>query len=146
MVHQFPVALRLARLLAHAPQLSLHFSLNVLQPSQVFLNTLEFPQSLLFFGFETANARRLFKEGTPFQRRSGEESIHLALLDDAISLTAQTATQKQLFNVAQACGLMIDEVFAVTIAVNASGNSYLIRVERKKSARVVERQRNLSHA
>src|SRR5262249_55758315 len=99
-----------------------------------------------FLGLEAANAGRLFEDRTPLLGGRLQEHVHATLFDDAIGVGARTGAEEQLFNIAEAADLVVDEVFALAAAVDAAGDLHLVGLGGEQAAGVVERHRHLGQA
>src|SRR5262249_4143872 len=112
----------------------------------VQIGALELPESFDLLGFEAADAGGFLENGAPFLGGRLEQDVDSALLDDGIGFGSRAAAEKELLDVFEARGLLIDEVFTLAAAVDSAGNLHFLGFRSQGATKVVERHRNLGHA
>ena len=142
-IAKFLIAPGFAGLLADGSQPSLDFVDNVGKTEQVLFDALQTPQSFDLFGLEAADARRFFEDHAAIARRSLQQHIDFALLDDAVGLGGGAGAGKQIADIAQPARLAIDEVFTLAAAIDPARDVDLSGVDRQLAVGIVEDERRL---
>ena len=96
-----------------------------------------------FFRLEPRDASRLLEDPTPVLGRRLEQSIHFALLNQAVRIYANACTSEKIFDILEAARLAVDSVLAVSAAKNASTDLNLIRVVPEDARGIIQYQSHL---
>ena len=136
----------LARLVFDRPQPAVHLVDDVLEPQQILLDALQLPFGLFLARLVPADTRRLFKDEPPLLRVRLDQVRHLALLDDRVAADPHARIAKQLLDVLEPNGFLVDQVVALARAEQSAGDGHIIVVDGQRAVGVVERQIDLGHA
>src|SRR5262249_30051078 len=140
------IALCLCCLQTHAAKWLLDLVEDVLEALQVLIDPLQLAKRLGLLRLEAADARRLLEDNAPLLRRCLQQHIDAALFDDAVGVGTGAAAQKEVLDVLETTGLLVDEVLALAGAVDAAGDLDSLVVGGKAAVRVVEGECDLGHA
>ena len=69
---------------------------------------------------------RLFENRPPILGSTAQDEIDLALLHDRVGASPDTGIHEELVNIAQPARRLVEEILALAIAENASGNADLV--------------------
>src|SRR5262249_49961192 len=119
---------------------------NVLQPLQVLVDAFALSKGLNLFCFEATDAGRFFKNRPALLGRRLEKHVHLTLLNDTVGVRSCPTSEEELLDVLEPAWLLVDEVFALTVAVDAAGDLHFIRLGAKHAAAVIEGHGHLGQA
>src|SRR5262249_22677009 len=86
------------------------------------------------------------EDAAAFLRRGLQQHIDPALLDDAISIRAGAGAEKQILDILEPAGLLIDEVLALAVPVNAASYLNFVGLGIEGTPAIVERHGNLGKA
>ena len=92
------------------------------------------------------NTGRLIKKGSPVLRLVGQDPVDLALSDDRIAFFSDAGVIKEFIDIPQSADSAVEQVFALTAAIDPAGNSDLAVIDRQGSVRVVQSDGNISKA
>ena len=119
----------------------------IIDAHQVLLRALETTLRLLLAVAVLGDPCRLLEDLPPVRTAGGQDLVDAALADDGVSLPAQTRVHKQLVDIPQPHGLLINIVFALPAAVVAAGDHHLAAVNGGEDPlAVVQHQRHLGKA
>ena len=135
--------LRLFRLEAQGLHPALQLREDVPQAHQVLLSLVQAALRLLFAVAVAGDARRLLKNLPAVLGTGGHDAVDLALADDGIAVPSQARVHKELVDILQAHGVLVDEVLALSRAVIPPGNGHRIVVEGKAPVGVVDGEGDL---
>ncbi len=142
----FVITLRLGRLRLHRAQLLGEFVEQIARSRQILLDIFELSQGLDFASLEATDSGGFLEDQAAILVRGLEQRIDAALLDDAVGALAGAGAEEQVFDVAQPAGLIIDEVFALAVAVDPASDADLIGFDVQEAFCVVADERDLGHA
>ena len=128
LVAEFLVLLRLADLPLQRADLPLHLPQDVRLAQQVLLGLLDLPQRLLAVRLELGDARRLLEHRAAVLGLGREDRVDLALRHHRIRACADARAHEEVLDVLQAARLLVDEVFARAVAVDAPRDRDLVVV------------------
>ena len=143
------VLLRLARLAAQAVQPLAQLGDEVRHPEEVGLGGLHLPFRRPPPGLVLRHPGRLFNEEASVFRLGGDNESHPALLNNGVGAGADAGAEKELDNVQEAAGRLVDEVLGLPRAKEAAGdgNFWVTGVLRREAVALGdgERQRHFGH-
>ena len=124
----FLVASRLGGLRANRAETTVDLVDDVRQAEHVLVDALEPTSCFELFRLESTDASRFLKDRTAVLGRGLQHHVDLALFDDAVRLGGDAGPRKQIANVAQPTGLMIDQVFTFAAPIDSPGDMHFRRV------------------
>ena len=139
-IGRFFVFAGLARLLPDGNQSAFDFIDDVRESQQILIDPFQSPQGFDLLRFEAADAGRFLEDHAPLARRSLQQDVDLALLDDSVSLGRGAGAGEKLADVAQPAGLPIEQILSFAAPVDSAGNLDLGRVRSKSLVGIVENQ------
>ena len=140
LVLQFQILFCLFRLDLQRLQLQLQLGDLVADAKQVVLGVLQFALRLLLAVAVLGNTGSLLKDFPAVAAFQGEDLVNAALADVGVALLAKTGVHKQLVDVPQTGGLLVDVVFAVAGAVIPAGDHDLVGIISQSTVRIVQGQ------
>ena len=140
------ILLRLGRLRVQSAYGFFQFLQQIANAVQVGIHFFELAQALDLFRFEATNPRRFLEDLPTIFRRSDEQRIDAALLDNAIRALPRAAAEEHFLDVFEPRKCTVDEVLALAVAVHAPRQLDFIAIELELPFRVVEGHRHLGHA
>ena len=146
---QLVVALGLARLALQRAELALDLRGEVGEPDEVLLGGVELAQGRRLALLELGDAGGLLEEHAPVLGVRVDDRADVALADDRVGLGVEPGVEEQLADVAQAAGVVVDEVLALARAVEPPGHAdlgELVVGRRQLLPGQLDGQRDLGHA
>src|SRR5262249_17476133 len=113
---------------------------------QVQFDGFELAKSFDFARLEPADPGGFFEDLAAVLMRRLQQGIDAALLDDRVSSLRGPGTEEEVLDVAQPARLLVDQVLALTVAVNAAGDLHFRSGDVDDAVGVVEGDGDLGHA
>ena len=114
------VTARLCRLPLQRPTLFLHLVHDVVDAREILLRCFELELRGATTALVLRDARGFFDELTAIGRAGAQNLADLSLLDDGVGLHAESGIHQEVLDVPQPAGRAVDQVFALTGAVQAA--------------------------
>ena len=146
LVAQSEILLRRLGLLAQGLDLKLQLIDLVVDAQEVFLRAGELALRLLLAVAVARDAGRFLKDLAAFVALAGNDLGDAALPDDRVPVAAEAGVHEQLVDIAQAAGLAVDIIFALSAAVIAAGDHDLGVLGVEDAGAVVKDERHLRKA
>ena len=134
------------RLLAQRLYLQLQLGDLIVDTHQILFGARQLALRLLLAVAELGDTCRLLKDLAALTALDGQNLINLALTDDRVALAAHTCVHKQLVDVLQAHGLLIDIILRFTAAVVTARHRHFRLIAVEDMLGIVDDQRNLRKA
>ena len=122
LVAQAEILLRRLGLLAQGLDLQLQLIDLVVDAQEVFLRAGELALRLLLAVAVARDAGRFLKDLAALVALAGNDLGDATLPDDRVPVAAEAGVHEQLVDIAQAAGLAVDIIFALSAAVIAAGD------------------------
>ena len=116
-------ALRSARLALKRPELALDLDGQVVQTDEILLGGVEFPQRRRLALLELGNPGCLLEQHPPVLGVCIDQGTDVPLADDGVGLGVEAGVEKQLADVAQPAGRVVDVIFALAGTIESSGDA-----------------------
>ncbi len=126
------------RLAKHCFQSCGHLAHDVGQPLAVLFCPLKPPESFGPAGAKLGDPGRFFKDASALLAARHEQLIDTSLLNDAVGLGGGAGAREEFADVAEATDLAVDQILALTAAVDAAADPHLIGGKRELAGGVVE--------
>ncbi len=133
-------------LVAQGRKLALNLGDNVVDSGEIRLRRFELPDRLPLADAIFLDTGGLFHKRAAILRLHGEHGVDLALPDDGVGITSHAGIEKQLVDIAQAAGNLVDQIVALAGSVEAARDRDLVEIERERARLVVESERGLGKA
>ena len=146
LVAQTEVLLRRLGLLTQGLDLQLQLIDLVVDAQEVFLRAGELALRLLLAVAVARDAGRFLKDLAALVALAGNDLGDAALPDDRVPVAAEAGVHEQLVDIAQAAGLAVDIIFALSAAVIAAGDHDLGVLGVEDAGAVVKDERHLRKA
>ena len=88
------------------------------EPLPVLLGSFESAERLRAAAAKLGDARGLLEDRAAIPSRGDEERIDAALLNDAVRLGRRSGAREELADIAEPRGFAVDEILALTVAVD----------------------------
>ena len=99
------------------------------QAEQILIDPLMSALNFLFSSIESADSGGFVEQDAALHGRILQERFNPSLFDDAVRLGAESGAAENLFDVFEADGLAIDEIFSFAAPIDTSGDMDFRRVE-----------------
>ena len=126
--------------------LSTDFRQDVTYTDQVGIRVFKLPLSFPFPDTIFLDARGFLKELTAGFWFCTENGINFRLTHNGVGATANTGIEKELSDVLEPAGRLVNEILRFTITIDPSRNRDFVKVQRKKAVLIVDSERDLSHS
>ena len=145
LVLQLLVAARLAGLALQGTDLALDLADDVGQAQQVGLGLLQLAQGLLAVGLELGDAGGLLEDAAAILGARGENGVDLPLGHHRVAVGADARAHEEALDVAQAAGVLVDEIGPLARAENAPRDRDLVELRVEDLVAVGEGDADLRH-
>src|SRR5690606_17322197 len=122
-----------------------YFKKQIFDAGNILLCSLQLLLGFFFSGFIDGNAGGLFQHSAAAAVFVFDDVIHHAQLYNGIAVVAYTGIQKQVVNVFQATGYVIEAVFTFSILIEFPADGNGGKFCRKKIPGIFKSERNLCH-
>ena len=126
-------------------QLASHLGGDIRQPRQMLVHFIQAADRLLALGQIFGDTAGLLEDPSALLRLGGEDHVDMPLLDDRVRPAPQAGAEKELLDILQATGGVVDQVFAFPGAIDAAGDRQLGEGDRQHPPVVVDRQADFRH-
>ena len=146
LVAEFLVLLSLADLALEGCDLPLHFAEDVRLAEKVLLGLLNLAQGLLAIHLELRDAGGLFEDRAAVFGLGRENRVDLALGHHRVGACADTRAHEEMLDIFEAALLLVDEILARAVAIDAAGDRHLMIVGAQFLLAVRKRNRHFRRA
>ena len=126
--------------------LPLHLREHIGQAGEVGVGLFELAGGVAALGLVLGDPGGFLEDGAAILRARGQDQVDLALFHDGIGRPADAGVHEKFLDVAQSAPRLVEEVFALAVAVDAAGDADLVVVRAELRLAVGEGHRHLRHA
>ena len=130
----------------HGTQLAFDFIEHELGLGEVLIGAFEFAESFFFALLEAGDTGGFFEDLAAVLRVGVEECGDAALFDEGVGIDADAGVEEHFADVLEAGDLVVDEVFAGGVAIEAAGDFDDIGIEGEFAVVVGEGKGDFGHA
>ena len=94
--------------------------------------------------FVFGNAGGFFENGPPIFRARAEDQIDFALLHDRVGAATHAGVGKQRLDIAEPAQRFVEQIFGITVAINAARYAHVVPVHAQLTAAVRKRERDFA--
>ena len=106
----------------------------------------QFAQRLALLRFVFCDAGRFFENRAPIFRTRAQDQVDLALFHHRVGAAPHSGVGEQILNVAQAAGRFVQEIFGVSVAINAPRHANVVPIDSEIVRAITQGQRDFGEA
>ena len=144
-LHEGLVAASLPGLTLERTDLALHLLDDVGDAEEIRLGVLELAECLFLLRLVLGDAGGLLEDGAAVLRAAVEQEGGLALLHDGVGAPADAGVHEEIVDVLEAAGGAVDQVLALAVAEDATGDADLVPLDPEFLLALGEGHRDLRH-
>ena len=124
-------------------ELATNFSREIVQAGEVCLHRLELARGLLFASAVFEDSSRFLDEASAVFGARVQNLVKLSLTDNDVHFSTQATIAQELLNIEESTGLLVDGVFAPTVAKQGSRDGDFAVLDGEGTIRVVDGEGDL---
>ena len=119
---------------------------DVTDAQKVRFRRFQFAQRFAFLRFVFGNTGRFFKNRAAIFRSRAEDHVDFALLHHGVGAASDAGVGKEILNIAQTAGCLVEQIFGVAVAINAARHAHVMPIDLELGRAISEGERDFGEA